>query len=799
MNNISKLMLASCIAAPFAAPQLIQAQNLTHAQALVADTVAAESISSQLGASTTPARTQVRSATPAAQNQARANDPQGGGSITIKGSTTSYTSLEAALDAASDNSVLEVSGNVIIDKPVEIKKSVTLVAAATGGSLSTSKESRTGTPSKSPVALYLHVNSGKTLTLGDGNKEHELLFDEVNLKITNGTLIFKDGVKISSTLCSQDKHKTGIVKISGTDAKASFEGGTIVNPAKDYGNDINSVAVTVENGAQIEKISGGSYMSWGSAWLLSGENTKIQEISGGIFSNSKDSGLGDPCLSLMNKASIDKISGGDFRAYSRGALELQSDAHVGEISGGTFKNLYDTNKKPSDGSGAKPFYAGLVLYGREGKSITSVDKISGGTFVGVNGVLAVGNTPQLKVKIGSITGGTFSSIDTQDGNAGLYFTQNSEVDEISGNVVATGRNIGLWNAGTIQKILSGSFTGKEVDGLQNVDLSETGQSWATNFKGHITEIAGGTFKGKKRGLVNAGVIDTISNGKFEGGNSAVLCDKKTKKGTLSTIKNGTFYAETDTCIKLVSKLTLEPDLATTSPLIGAGRYYAPQGKAIFNDEKLVTYPQYTKLDQSKASYTMSDFAEGLTNIPNYDKKAFRFLKGEKPGTVTFMDGETRYTSVKVHLGKAIATDELTDQSMPANPQKDGYTFKEWNTKKDGTGTAFKGDTVVHEDMTVYAIYTKNTPAPSPTPEPTPLPEPTPKPAPESTPSPEVPAEPVEPEAVIPADEHSQSSQTSSVLPKTDDPLVSTGLYSTLGLVGVALGALQNRLRRLRIK
>lgn len=766
MNKISKFMLASCIVAPLATPQLIQAQNLTHTQALAAHALTHESRTAQPDTNTTPARAQVRPATPAAATQAHANDPQGGGSITIKGYATSYTSLEDALDAASDNSVLEVRGNVIIDKPVEIKKSVTLVAAAAGGSLSTSKDSRTGTQSKSPVAHYLHVNSGKTLTLGDGNKEHELLFDEVNLKIINGKLVFKDGVKISSTLCSKDTGKVAIVEISGKDANASFEGGTIVNPVKDYGTDNNNVAVTVENGAQVEKISGGSYMSWGSAWTVGGKDTKIKEISGGTFLNSQDSGLSVPCFFLMRGASIDKISGGDFRAYSRGALELQSDAHVGEISGGTFKNLYDTNKKPSDGSGAKPFYAGLTLYGREGQSVTSVDKISGGTFVGVNGVLAVGNTPQLKVKIGSITGGTFSSIDNQDGNVGLYFTQNSEVDEISGNVVATGRNIGLWNAGTIQKILSGSFTGKEVDGLQNIDMSETSQSWATNFKGHITEIAGGTFKGKKRGLVNAGVIDTISNGTFEGGNSAVLCDKGTKKGTLSTIKNGTFYAEKDTCIKLVSKLTLEPDLATTSPLRGAGRYYAPQGKAIFNDEKLVTYPQYTKIDQTKAFYTMSDFTEGLTNIPNHDGSAFRFLKGEKPGTVTFMDGEATYTSVKVHLGKAIATDELTDQSIPANPQKDGYTFKEWNTQKDGTGTSFTGDTVVHEDITVYAIYTKNTPAPTPT---------------------------------TPPGGHSRSLQTGSSLPETDDLLVPGVLCSTFGLVGVALGALQKRIRHLRIK
>ncbi|MBF9315144.1 hypothetical protein GK675_05745 [Bifidobacteriaceae bacterium NR002] len=45
-------------------------------------------------------------------------------------------------------------------------------------------------------------------------------------------------------------------------------------------------------------------------------------------------------------------------------------------------------------------------------------------------------------------------------------------DEISGSVTATGKNIGLWNAGTLKKISGGTFTGKEVDGLQNVDLSE---------------------------------------------------------------------------------------------------------------------------------------------------------------------------------------------------------------------------------------------------------------------------------------------------------------------------------------
>ena len=76
-------------------------------------------------------------------------------------------------------------------------------------------------------------------------------------------------------------------------------------------------------------------------------------------------------------------------------------------------------------------------------------------------------------------------------------------------------------------------------------------------------------------------------------------------------------------------------------------------------------------------------------------------------TVTFMNGDNTHATVKVETGKAIDTDALTDQSMPKNPTKDGYTFKEWNTSSDGKGTAFTGTTLVNNDTTVYAIFTKN--------------------------------------------------------------------------------------------
>ena len=136
-------------------------------------------------------------------------------------------------------------------------------------------------------------------------------------------------------------------------------------------------------------------------------------------------------------------------------------------------------------------------------------------------------------------------------------------------------------------------------------------------------------------------------------------------------------------------------------------------------------------------------------------------------TVTFKDGDKTQT-VKVENGKAIDTDALIDQSMPQNPTKPGYTFKGWNTQKDGQGTAFTGKSVVNSDMTVYAIYTQDpvpTPAPKPqpkTPDPkTPQPKPQPKtPAPKPKPK---------PQSATSAPETLAPKPQSPTLPKTPAP------------------------------
>lgn len=111
-----------------------------------------------------------------------------------------------------------------------------------------------------------------------------------------------------------------------------------------------------------------------------------------------------------------------------------------------------------------------------------------------------------------------------------------------------------------------------------------------------------------------------------------------------------------------------------------------------------------------AGWKIDGKGKPVTTIENVDKNItlvgmWKFIPVLRK--VTFKDGENTIATVEVEAGRNIEGDSLKDQSMPANPTKTGYTFKEWNTKADGTGAKFLGTTAVTSDITVYAIYTKD--------------------------------------------------------------------------------------------
>jgi uncharacterized repeat protein (TIGR02543 family) len=110
----------------------------------------------------------------------------------------------------------------------------------------------------------------------------------------------------------------------------------------------------------------------------------------------------------------------------------------------------------------------------------------------------------------------------------------------------------------------------------------------------------------------------------------------------------------------------------------------------------------TKADGTGTTYAIgATFAIGSADISLYAKWVAETVVNY---TVTFNENggaaAVNPDKIVVKSGDAVA-------SMPTEPNKNGHTFSGWNTKADGTGTAFTGSTIVTADITVYAIYSIN--------------------------------------------------------------------------------------------
>ena len=147
------------------------------------------------------------------------------------------------------------------------------------------------------------------------------------------------------------------------------------------------------------------------------------------------------------------------------------------------------------------------------------------------------------------------------------------------------------------------------------------------------------------------------------------------------------------------------------------------------------------------------------------------------------------TEVKVIKGEAIGS------NLPADPTKDGYTFKGWNTKADGTGETVTADTVVSDDLEVYAIFEKTeTPKDPEEPDPgkgddTKKPE-TPTPTPTTTPTNTNTTKknnttPGNGNTTTPASKTTTTAQTAKTVKTADaTPLASTAAAGGLSLLGI---------------
>ena len=62
------------------------------------------------------------------------------------------------------------------------------------------------------------------------------------------------------------------------------------------------------------------------------------------------------------------------------------------------------------------------------------------------------------------------------------------------------------------------------------------------------------------------------------------------------------------------------------------------------------------------------------------------------------------TKDRIHDAFLVFGGSKLDKDFPTDPVREGYTFKGWNTRKNGKGTAFKADTEINDNITLYAQW-----------------------------------------------------------------------------------------------
>lgn len=144
-------------------------------------------------------------------------------------------------------------------------------------------------------------------------------------------------------------------------------------------------------------------------------------------------------------------------------------------------------------------------------------------------------------------------------------------------------------------------------------------------------------------------------------------------------------------------------------------YDTNRDELLSKDENDRKYIQYFKkkecfINRDIVSFAAKQSKEGKDAAADPHKQyliSYTFNVEERKAShnpvVTFINDDRFYDEREVYEGTSINQNSY----MPRDPEKRGYKFIEWNTMPDGSGMTFTGDTVVYEDMTVYAIYKKD--------------------------------------------------------------------------------------------
>jgi hypothetical protein len=356
------------------------------------------------------------------------------------------------------------------------------------------------------------LEGGGTLTLGEGLLT-DILTISHSVGVTNGTIHVKDGIIIKSG--------SQALSLDGPNVNGTISGGRMEGP---------SAALDMKNGAKLSEISGGIFTGATDAVHLSDIGTKIELISGGTFyqkgTYEEIGKLHGHVIFVQNYSEIGEISGGYFEPTANCAMVLIRGGKAGIISNGEFVAKRVGSYANNDRNATIRIENGWESEGFQG---TGIDTISGGHFSGAYfGVLAIADYGYSYINY--ISGGIF------EGTVALQSDRGSSIIEISGGKFIGSQ--GIFNVGKIEKIGgqadingNGSYGIYNYPGGSTIDeigdgVAITGKDYGIMNSGTVKLISGGTIIGGWSAInsdgMNKGTLEKIANGVFWGKNDVAI-------------------------------------------------------------------------------------------------------------------------------------------------------------------------------------------------------------------------------------------------------------------------------------
>ena len=273
----------------------------------------------------------------------------------------------------------------------------------------------------------------------------------------------------------------------------------------------------------------------------------------------------------------------------------------------------------------------------------------------------------------------------QAGTYGLDIKDVGIIKTLEDNTVsATGTDayeaIIVRSSGKIDTILSGTYTGN---------------THGANIQSEVTYINGGHFNGENGNgvqIVGDGSISLISGGLFKGKNHGLDNQAYLKMISGSPI----FYGETGYAIyNEYDKDVIELEPGLDQELKGYARYYGSMGE-ICDDTKM----KFPTFSPKGIAYAMSTLSEDILEVQGVP---FHYLT--VPIQVNY-DGNGADSG---DMSSFEYNGEYRSDLVAGNNQyiKNGYVFKGWNTKEDGSGDSYQqGDIldIKEAQTTLYAQW-----------------------------------------------------------------------------------------------